>query len=303
MSNGELKNLQIEQEDEGFEVIPFSELEPRWTVPGATEGGFLRWLVSWVGGPAGYINPSLGRSVVSDMSVGFMRVEVGCRQKGVHSHTITEIYVILKGHCEGFDGNGDLHHAGPMDCVYIPVGVPHAVRNSGTEPLELLWIHDDVEKKGLSTYYYSEETTPKIGGVKVVEFQKLEANWDVPRASAAPYHRWLVSYVAGAHKDHINYNPKQAAINPKLAMGLVVILPGNKQVPYKLPGNQCYVVIKGTGVIERVGGRSQKLEKLTGAFVKGGVVHSIRNLGEDSLWVCWVQERHQLISSAVYNES
>ena len=76
----------------GAEIIPFDELVPKWTVPGATEGGYLRWLTSWVGGPEGHINPNFGRSIVSDKtSVGFMKLMRGCRQKGVHSHTIVEV--------------------------------------------------------------------------------------------------------------------------------------------------------------------------------------------------------------------
>ncbi|OCK81824.1 hypothetical protein K432DRAFT_325449 [Lepidopterella palustris CBS 459.81] len=220
-----------------------------------------------------------------------MHVELGCRQKGVHSHTITEIYVILKGHCEGYDGNGDLHHAGPMDCIYIPVGVPHAVRNSGTEELELLWIHDGVEKKGLSTYYYSEEETPKVGGVQVVKFADVEPDWSSPKASQAPYLHWLVSFVAGGKKEYVNFNPRNAIINSNIAMGLLCIYPGNKQLPHALPGTQCYVVMKGEGLLTEKGKKGGRMQALTGAWVKGGVVHAIRNLGTEPLWVMWMHER------------
>lgn len=76
----------------GVEIIPFDELEPQWHVPGAKEGGYLRWLTSWVGGPKGHINPNFGRSVISDKGcVGFMKLMQGCRQKGVHSHTVVEV--------------------------------------------------------------------------------------------------------------------------------------------------------------------------------------------------------------------
>jgi citrate synthase len=43
-------------------------------------------------------------------------------------HSVTEIYVILKGGVESFDGVGRVHRAGPLDCLYIPAGVPHGVR-------------------------------------------------------------------------------------------------------------------------------------------------------------------------------
>lgn len=35
------------------EIIRWNDLEPQWHVPGAKEPGFMRYLVSWVGGPKG----------------------------------------------------------------------------------------------------------------------------------------------------------------------------------------------------------------------------------------------------------
>jgi hypothetical protein len=37
-------------------IIRYRDLEPQWHVPGAKEPGFMRWLISWVGGPKGYVN-------------------------------------------------------------------------------------------------------------------------------------------------------------------------------------------------------------------------------------------------------
>lgn len=83
----------------------------------------MRWLVSWVGGPPGYINPSQGVSVVSDeMAVGYMSLPIGQKQPGLHTHTVAEIYIVLSGQLMGWDGRGDEHLAGPDDCVYIPAG-------------------------------------------------------------------------------------------------------------------------------------------------------------------------------------
>ena len=59
----------------------------------------------------------------------------------MHVHSVTEIYVILKGEAESFDGVGNKHRAGPMDCLYIPAGVPHGVRTVGGEDLDLIWLH------------------------------------------------------------------------------------------------------------------------------------------------------------------
>lgn len=288
--------------DGGVEIIPFDSLEPRWTVPGATEGGFLRYLTSWVGGPEGHINPNfgLGAVVSQETSVGYMKLMTGCRQKGIHAHTIVEIYIILKGEIEGFDGTDHKHYAGPMDCVYIPKGVPHGVRNSGTEDLDLLWIHDGIEKKGLSTYYFEEGSAPKIGGVSVIKFNNLEPHWAAPKAKEAPFLRYAITYVGG--KDgYINTNPKQAALNDKTALGMMVIYPGNGQVPHSLPGNQCYVICQGRALITKgQKGEPKELRRLDGIWIPKGTVHSIRNPGHELLWVMWSHEVPQKADSVKY---
>jgi hypothetical protein len=81
-----------------------------------------------------------------------MRMPVGNRQAGVHVHSVTEIYVILRGEVESFDGVGNRHRAGPLDCLYIPAGVPHGVRTVGAVDLELIWVHDAIERVGVSSY-------------------------------------------------------------------------------------------------------------------------------------------------------
>jgi len=300
MGDRSTANLEEMEYTGGVEIIPFDTLEPKWTVPGAKEGGFLRYLTSWVGGPDGYINPNFGAgSIVSkEASVGYMKLMTGCRQKGVHSHTIVEIYVILKGEIEGFDGTNTTHRAGPMDCVYIPKGVPHGVRNSGTEDLDLLWIHDGIEKKGAATYYFSEAETPKIGGVHVIKFNTLEPHWGAPRAKEAPFLRYLISYVGG-NGGFVNFNPQQASVNDKCALGMMVIYPGNKQVPNSLPGSQCYVVVQGTAMIKQ-GKKERVLKRLDGVWVPAGTVHSIRNPGHELLWVLWTHETPQKADSIKY---
>lgn len=285
-------------------------------MPGATEGGYLRWLTSWVGGPEGHINPNFGVSVTSDKtSVGFMKLMKGCRQKGVHAHTIVEvrpslpcpepprptparpltdrrqIYVILKGNIEGFDGKGHKHRAGPMDCIYIPKGVPHAVRNSGVEDLDLLWIHDGIEKKGAATYYFDEATTPKIGGVQVIKFMDLEPQWAAPKASQAPFLRYLVSWVGG-QGGVVNYNPKEAHDSDKVALGMLVIYPGNRQVSHSYPGNRTYVVVEGKALVDRGKGK-EEVKRLDGIWIPGGTKIALSNHATDgsALWVLWTHER------------
>ena len=134
-------------------IVRNRDLAPAWTVLRAREPGFQRSLITWMGGPDGYINTNPGVAIESrHCAVGLMDMPVGNRQPGVHTHTIDEIYVILEGQCESFDGIGNTHIAGPYDCLYIPKGVPHGVRTIGTQDLKLLWVNDDIERWGVSVY-------------------------------------------------------------------------------------------------------------------------------------------------------
>src|ERR1700722_2477306 len=134
-------------------TIRNKDLAPTWSVKQAKEPGFMRSLITWVGGPAGYINTNSDNAVISQNSaVGLMRMPVGNRQAGVHVPSVAEIYVILRGEAESFDGVGNKHRAGPLDCLYIPAGVPHGVRTVGDADLDLIWVHDAIEKVGVSTY-------------------------------------------------------------------------------------------------------------------------------------------------------
>ncbi|MGI4954052.1 MAG: cupin domain-containing protein [Janthinobacterium lividum] len=155
----------------GPAVIRFDTLEPSWAVKRATEPGFHRWLVSWLGGQDGTVNFNPGQAAQSRRAaMGFMAMPRGNRQAGVHVHSVAEIYVILKGEIEGFDHTGVPHRAGPFDCIHIPAGVPHGVRTVGGEDLHLVWVHDAIERLGVSQYLDAaapDATTERIRIVSV----------------------------------------------------------------------------------------------------------------------------------------
>jgi len=285
------------------EVVPFNSLEPQWHVPGAKEGGYLRYLTSWVGGPQGFVNPNFGNGALEsqDLVTGYMRIMTGCRQKGTHAHTIVEIYVILKGEIEGYDGTDETHRAGPMDLVYIPKGVPHGVRNCGTDDLEFLWIHDGIEVKGASTYFYSKEETPRVGGVKVVPWNTLEPHWAAPQASQAPFLRFAMSYVGGKG-GFINLNPEQAIQSEATALGMTVIYPGNRQPTLSVAGKVCYIVVDGEAQL--VWGKKKKpeqtLRRLDAIWVHEHTSFALHNRSDRLLWICWVMETPQKTDSVKY---
>lgn len=272
-------------------VIPFKELSPSWHVPSAKIPEYMRWLVSWVGGPKGFVNPSLGRAVRSDNFVlGYMHLPVGQRQEGLHYHSITEIYVIVKGEVESFDPTGS-HTAGPLDCLYIPPGSPHGVRNVGSEDVELIWLHDGVEAKGVTVYCHSEEqvrSAPSQEPVTKVSYADLAACWTGQNPCVPPYLHWSINWVGGL--DHYeNYNPQHAVSSFKTALGATVILPGNKIAPHTHDVAEVYVILRGKGIIN-LGRGNRELGHLDGVYFPPGVVHSLSNYGDEPLYVLWATE-------------
>ncbi|NJO23846.1 MAG: cupin domain-containing protein, partial [Sphingomonadales bacterium] len=183
---------------DAIRIVRNRDLEPAWTVLRAKEAGFTRSLVTWMGGPEGYINTNPGVAIESlDCAVGLMDMGPGQRQPGVHVHSMVEIYVILEGMVESFDGVGNRHTAGPLDCLYIPKGVPHGVRTVGDKPVKLLWVNDAIEKWGVSRYQEGPGPHPAETGetVALVRFNDLEPSWSAPRANEAGFLRWCVSWV------------------------------------------------------------------------------------------------------------
>ena len=261
-------------------VIRNRDLEPDWSVKQAREPGFMRTLITWVGGPPGYINTNPERAVISQhCAVGLMRMPAGNRQSGVHVHSVTEIYVILKGECESFDGVGTRHRAGPLDCLYIPKGVPHGVRTLGDADLELIWLHDAVEKAGVSVYLDGPGPFPAEEAVRLIAFDDLVPDWNGDRAKEGGHLRWRANWVFRGG----DLNPGVAVANPALAVGVSVIAPGNSGVGHDHPFAETYVVMRGAGVVgnERIG-------RLDAVHFPAGVPHSVRNSGDEPLYLLWV---------------
>jgi glyoxylate utilization-related uncharacterized protein len=93
------------------------------------------------------VNPNQGTAAISqDVVVGLMNLPVGQKQKGINYHSVAEINIILRGELEGYDANGHISRAGPLDYMYIPPGIPQSVRNCGTEDYNLMWVHERPQK-------------------------------------------------------------------------------------------------------------------------------------------------------------
>ena len=272
-----------------MQIIRNDDLEPAWTVKQAKEPGFLRSLITWVGGPEGYINTNPRQAARSlDATLGLMRMPVGNRQAGVHVHSVTEIYVILKGQVESFDGVGNVHRAGPLDCLYIPKGVPHGVRTVGDVDLELIWFHDAIERNGVSVYLDGDGPFPAEDEVRLIAHRDLEPDWNGRRAKEGGTLRWTSNWVA-ALAGGINHNPSVAVCNESVAAGVTAILPGNSSVMHRHGFAETYVVLSGSATVHS-GDEVAHLGRLDAARFDAGEDHRIRNLGEGVLQVFYLHE-------------
>ena len=267
-------------------VVRNRDLVPDWSVKQAKEPGFMRNLITWVGGPEGCINTNPQNSVISqDCAIGLMRMPVGNRQSGVHVHSVTEIYIILKGEAESFDGVGNLHRAGALDCLYIPRGVPHGVRTVGDTDLELIWLHDAIEKLGVSVYLDGPGPFPASDEVKLVSFADLAPDWSGDKAKEGGHLRWCANWVAGG-KAAANHNRGEAIVNKRLAVGVTVIAPGNSHVKHAHPFAETYVVMRGCAAFRQDGATIQ-LGPLDTVYFPPKAPHALRNCGDEPLYLMW----------------
>jgi mannose-6-phosphate isomerase-like protein (cupin superfamily) len=268
-------------------IVRFRDLEPSWNTKQAKEPGFMRWLVTWVGGPADHINTNPGVAVESrQCAVGMMYLPRGQRQAGKHTHGVTEIYVVLQGVLEGFDASGIPHRAGPMDCTYIPAGCPHGVRNCGLEDVVLIWVHDGIERNGTAVYYPDDQVFGDTPPMDIVRFADLEPSWAEPEARIPGTMRWSVNWV-GDRADARNHNPRAAVHNPKVSIGMTVLEPGHSCPGNTLRRSRLYLVVEGEA-ITRIDGDTTILGHLDGLYLPSGGSVGLRNNGPHTVQLIWV---------------
>ena len=262
-------------------LLRFKDLQPAWTVPRATEPGFMRWLVSWLGGPEGYVNFNRDCAAASERaSMGFMAMPAGNRQAGLHKHTVTEIYVILQGEVESIDHTGQSHFAGPLDCISIPAGVPHGVRTCGTQDLHLVWVHDAIEKLGLSVYVDSAQPSDSDARISIVRAPDLEPCWDAPRAREGGFLRWSISYIGSR---------PGSATNPRVSLGITWILPGNRDDLAPVAHARTLLLVHGSAVANLDHGNTV-LAYLDAIHLPAGEALAIRALGDTPAGILWLAE-------------
>lgn len=268
-------------------IVRFRDLEATWTTRQAREPGFMRWLVTWVGGPAGHINTNPGTAIESaQCAIGMMYLPRGQRQAGKHVHGVTEVYVVLQGELEGFDASGHPHRAGPLDCTYIPVGCPHGVRNCGMDDVVLIWVHDHIERNDAAVYYADDHDFGDVPPIDLVRFADLQPDWSAPGAREPGTMRWSVDWVGGM-AGSADAAPGTAASNSKIRIGMTVLEPGHRVPALAQPMTRFYLVAHGEAITD-AGSGTTTLGYLDGLHLPGGETAVLRNNGPAVLRLLWV---------------
>jgi mannose-6-phosphate isomerase-like protein (cupin superfamily) len=268
-------------------IVRFRDLEPTWTTRQARQPGYMRWLVTWVGGPAGHINTNPGVAVDSTQcAVGLMYLPRGQRQAGKHTHGVTEIYIVLQGELEGFDASGHPHHAGPMDCTYIPAGCPHGVRNCGLEDVVLIWVHDGIERNDAAVYYPDDHPFGDVPAIELVRFADLQPDWSETGARDPGTMRWSTNWVGGVTGSP-RPNVSGTVPNDKISIGTTMLEPGHSVPATKLPVTRLYLVAQGEAITD-IGAGNITLGRLDGLHLPAGDVAALRNNGPAPLQLLWV---------------
>ncbi len=263
-------------------LIRFADLEPSWAVKRATEPGYLRWLVSWMGGPPGYINFNPGIAAECGWgAAGLMVMPQGNRQAGLHTHGVTEIYLILKGEVESFDHTGVPHRAGPMDCLYIPAGVPHGVRTVGTEDVHLAWVHDAPERTGVSVYRDEAQPGDSDQPVQIVRLHDQAPQWTQPGARQGGTMRWQIGYVGSG--------PGEIA-NTRVRLGVTFIPSGNRDVVPACDEDRLFVCVSDR-IVARCDLWTEALSTLDAVHVPAGAPVTFWNPGDGVATLLWLEQR------------
>ena len=265
-------------------IVRFDALEPSWTVKRATEPGTMRWLVSWLGGAAGFVNFNPANAAHSERAaMGFMCMPAGNRQAGLHKHTVAEIYVILQGEIEGFDHTGVSHRAGPLDCIAIPAGVPHGVRTVGTADLHLVWVHDAPERLGLSVYMDSASPGDSADHIQIVKFAAQEPSWTPGDPASHATSCWRIGYLG----DGVGEAP-----NTRVRLGLVTIPSGHRHV-IDTAGHARTAVCTAGRVTALCSGATETFGYLDAVHVPAGLPARFINHADSPARMLWLDETAQ----------
>ncbi len=273
-------------------VLRFDDLDRPWDIaPRSNQPGHLRWLMTYVGGPPGHLHEHPETGLVAERAImGMMGLPVGQRQYGLHRHTTTEIYLVLRGRVESIESQGHRQIAGPLDLLYIPAEAAHAVRTVGDEDALVLFLHDEHERLGESRYVTDDDASLVDDPLRpqLVRWDDLEPWWDAADARTAGRLRWSVAWIA-PENGAVAINPGGSAVSPTVAMGATTILASQVAPPASWPLFRYLRVIEGRArIVEHPA--LGTLEPYDAVIVPPDHVHSLRPVGLDPLRVVWFHE-------------
>lgn len=125
-------------EASGLRLVRQADLAAHWNTVG-TEPGTLRRFIQYVGGPPPHPHGNREAGAQSGRGACGLHVLPAGNRMPEHTHpAIEEVYVVLRGRMAVTSGGQEVT-AGPLDCVHIPAGTPHASRNVGAEEVQFLW--------------------------------------------------------------------------------------------------------------------------------------------------------------------
>lgn len=273
-------------------VLRFDDLDRPWDIaPRSNEPGHLRWLMTYVGGPPGHLHEHPETGLVAERAImGMMGLPVGQRQYGLHRHTTTEIYLVLRGRVESIESQGHRQIAGPLDLLYIPAEAAHAVRTVGDEDALVLFLHDEHEPLGQSRYVTDDDPSLVDDPLRpqLVRWDDLEPWWDAADARRAGSLRWSVAWIA-PDNGAVAINPGASAISPTVGMGATTILASQVAPAATWPLVRYLMVVEGRGrIVEHP--ELGTLAPFDTVVVPRGHAHSLRPVGLDPLRVVWFHE-------------
>ena len=106
--------------------------------------------------------------------------------------------------------------------------------------------------------------------------------------STTPASALNINWVGG-RDGYVNFNPDQAMPSGRIGLGMMSLLPGNKEVPHSHPDAELNIVLSGK-VVTTVDGQTTELHPLDALYCPAGQVHALRNHGDVPAAVLWVSE-------------
>ncbi len=112
--------------------VPFVPLVPTWDAPQAKEAGFLRWHATWIhAGDTDDARPD-GSLTSPNLSLGITGI-LPANQQPTAARDAPAVYFVARGRVVVTSDEGDPTVLEPRDCLHVPAGTRHALRNVGDD--------------------------------------------------------------------------------------------------------------------------------------------------------------------------